>query len=178
MKLCVWNYVTFINFIPSTNYFYLWKLKLIRWKRTVLNFQRIHFQKNLFHVLIFTLVHISAQTLNRKWHLSRCQFHQHSKSNFCYCRSQKRKKILMTWLNSHTFGSYGRKRFVSICWWNWAQIYGVPLSSPTRIVMMTCEVLGISYELIHTNPITGDTKTEKYLKVRPCVLLTFCGYNR
>ena len=45
------------------------------------------------------------------------------------------------------------------------QIYGVPLSAPTRIVMMTCEVLGISYELIPTNPLTGDTRTEEYLKV-------------
>ena len=46
------------------------------------------------------------------------------------------------------------------------QIYGVPLSAPTRIVMMTCEMLGVSYELINTNPLTGDTKTEEYLQVR------------
>jgi hypothetical protein len=48
------------------------------------------------------------------------------------------------------------------------KIYGIPLSAPTRIVMMTCEVLGISYELIHTNPLTGDTRTEEYLKVTFC----------
>ena len=45
------------------------------------------------------------------------------------------------------------------------QIYGVPLSAPTRIVMMTCEILGVHYDLIETNPLTGDTKTEEYLKV-------------
>ena len=47
------------------------------------------------------------------------------------------------------------------------KIYGVPLSAPTRIVMMTCEVLGVKYELIETNPLTGGTRTEKFLKVPP-----------
>jgi hypothetical protein len=52
-------------------------------------------------------------------------------------------------------------------------IYGVPLSAPTRIVMMTCEVLGVRYELINTNPLTGDTRTEEYIKVAFSFFLSF-----
>ena len=49
---------------------------------------------------------------------SRDQFHHHYTKSFCKSRftlilklltSQKRKTILMTWLNVYAFGSYGRK---------------------------------------------------------------------
>ena len=54
-------------------------------------------------------------------------------------------------------------------------IYGVPLSAPTRIVMMTCEVLGVKYELVETNPLKGDTQTKEFLKVfiQSCCYYTF-----
>lgn len=45
------------------------------------------------------------------------------------------------------------------------KIYGVPLSAPCRIVMMTCKVLGVQYELISTNPLLGETRTEEFLQV-------------
>jgi len=35
---------------------------------------------------------------------SRAQFHQRSMYSFYACRSQKRKKILMTWLSLYAFG--------------------------------------------------------------------------
>jgi len=41
--------------------------------------------------------------------VTRCQFHQRSTSRFCASRSQKRKKIRTTWLNSQAFGIYERK---------------------------------------------------------------------
>jgi len=58
---------------------------------------------------------LSKENLQKSWASNvgeddyRCQFHQCSTSSFCTSRFQKRKKILTTWLNSYTFGSYGRK---------------------------------------------------------------------
>jgi glutathione S-transferase len=46
------------------------------------------------------------------------------------------------------------------------KIYGVPLSAPCRIVMMTCKVLGVQYEIISTNPLLGETRTEEFLQAR------------
>ncbi len=46
------------------------------------------------------------------------------------------------------------------------KIYGVPLSPPFWTVVMTCEVLGLNYEVVPTNPLIGETQTEEFLKVR------------
>jgi len=45
------------------------------------------------------------------------------------------------------------------------KIYGVPLSAPCRIIMMTCKVLGVQYQLISTNPLLGETRTEEFVQV-------------
>jgi glutathione S-transferase len=44
-------------------------------------------------------------------------------------------------------------------------IYGMAASAPCRILMMTCEVLGLEYEFKIVNPQTGENKTPEYLKV-------------
>ena len=46
------------------------------------------------------------------------------------------------------------------------KIYGVPLSPPFRTVVMTCEILGLDYEIVPTNPLIGETNTPEFLKVR------------
>ena len=45
------------------------------------------------------------------------------------------------------------------------KVYGVPLSSPFRTVIMTCEVLGLDYEIVPTNPLIGETNSPEFLKV-------------
>jgi len=45
---------------------------------------------------------------HRLW-ATRCQFHQRSTYSFYAHRSQKRKKILTTWLSSYALGNYRRK---------------------------------------------------------------------
>ncbi len=46
-------------------------------------------------------------------------------------------------------------------------IYGMPLSAPCRILVMTCEVLGLEYEFKTCNLMTGENKTPEYLKLNP-----------
>ena len=45
------------------------------------------------------------------------------------------------------------------------QVHGMPLSAPSRIVYMTCEALGLEYEVILCDLMKGDNKTPEYLKV-------------
>ena len=40
------------------------------------------------------------------------------------------------------------------------------VSAPVRMVMMTCEVVGVEYELIVVNLMTGENMKPEYLKVR------------
>jgi len=46
-------------------------------------------------------------------------------------------------------------------------IYGMAGSAPCRILMMTCEVLGLEYEFKVVNLMTGENKTPEYLKLNP-----------
>ncbi len=64
-----------------------------------------------FSLVTVCLCNYLAQKFWRKTCLSnvdeigtRAQFHQRSTYSFYACRSQKRKKILMTWLSSYAFG--------------------------------------------------------------------------
>ena len=50
------------------------------------------------------------------------------------------------------------------------EIYGMPPSPPCRILMMTCEVLGLKYELKRCNIMEGDNQKPEYLKVRFCLI--------
>ena len=45
------------------------------------------------------------------------------------------------------------------------QIHGIGPSPPCRIVYMTCEVLGLGYEMINCDLQKGENKTPEYLKV-------------
>ena len=45
------------------------------------------------------------------------------------------------------------------------QVYGMDLSAPVRIVLMTAEVLGIDYELVKVDLMAGEHKKPEYLKV-------------
>ena len=45
------------------------------------------------------------------------------------------------------------------------KVYGMDLSAPVRMVMMTCEALGIEYELITVNLMEGEHKRPEFLKV-------------
>jgi glutathione S-transferase len=45
-------------------------------------------------------------------------------------------------------------------------IYGMPPSPPCRILMMTCDVIGIEYEMRPCNITKGENRTPEYLKVR------------
>jgi len=65
-------------------------------------------------IMIFEFFELAWDLAFNIW----CQFHQRSTSSFCASRSQKRKKILTTWLNYYAFGSNGRKSCTYICWWN------------------------------------------------------------
>ena len=46
------------------------------------------------------------------------------------------------------------------------KVYGMDVSAPVRMVMMTCEVVGVEYELIVVNLMTGENMKPEYLKVR------------
>jgi glutathione S-transferase len=46
-------------------------------------------------------------------------------------------------------------------------IYGMPPSPPCRILMMTCDVIGLEYEMRPCNITKGENRTPEYLKVRP-----------
>ena len=45
------------------------------------------------------------------------------------------------------------------------EIYGIKVSAPCRILMMTCEALGLDYEFKLVNLAQGDQKKPDYLKV-------------
>ena len=45
------------------------------------------------------------------------------------------------------------------------KVYGINISPPVRVVLMTSEVLGLQYELVPTNPLIGETRTADFLKV-------------
>ena len=44
-------------------------------------------------------------------------------------------------------------------------IYGMAPSAPFRIVTMTCEILGLQYEVKPVNILEGENKKPEYLKV-------------
>ena len=44
-------------------------------------------------------------------------------------------------------------------------IYGLPLSAPCRIIYMTCEALGLEYNMIDCDLFKGENKTPEFLKV-------------
>ena len=46
------------------------------------------------------------------------------------------------------------------------KVYGMDVSAPVRMVMMTCEVLGIEYELVVVNLMEGEHLKPDYIKVR------------
>jgi hypothetical protein len=63
------------------------------------------------------------------------------------------------------------------------EIYGMTLSAPTRTVFMTCDMLGVTYDLKETNLFEGATTTPEYLKVELisscyhwCTYLTIFNY--
>ena len=45
-------------------------------------------------------------------------------------------------------------------------IYGKKRLPPCRMIFMTCEVLGIDYQIIEVDPIEGETKTAEFTKVK------------
>ena len=45
------------------------------------------------------------------------------------------------------------------------KVYGMDISAPVRMVMMTCEALGLEYELITVNLMEGEHKKPEFLKV-------------
>ena len=45
------------------------------------------------------------------------------------------------------------------------KVYGMDMSAPVRFVMMTCEVLGVEYEFIVVNLMTGEHLKPEYLAV-------------
>ena len=47
------------------------------------------------------------------------------------------------------------------------EVYGMGLSSPCRLVHLTCEALGIEYKVVETNIMEGANKTPEYLKMNP-----------
>ena len=51
-------------------------------------------------------------------------------------------------------------------------IYGMKISPRVRLVLMTCEVLGIQYEIKNVNIEDGEHKSKEYLKVS---LMSFNG---
>merc|ERR1711936_345767 len=47
------------------------------------------------------------------------------------------------------------------------KVYGMDMSAPVRFVMMTCEVLGVEYEFIVVNLMTGEHLKPEYLAINP-----------
>ena len=45
------------------------------------------------------------------------------------------------------------------------QVHGIGASAPCRIVYMTCEALGLEYEMVSCDLMKGENKTPEYLKV-------------
>lgn len=45
------------------------------------------------------------------------------------------------------------------------QVHGLGGSAPCRIVYMTCEALGIEYEMVTCDLQKGENRTPEYLKV-------------
>ena len=45
------------------------------------------------------------------------------------------------------------------------KVYGLEVSAPVRVVMMTAEVLGVDYEFIKVDLMAGDNMKPEYLKV-------------
>ena len=45
------------------------------------------------------------------------------------------------------------------------KVYGMDASAPVRVVLMTCEVLGIEYEFVVVNLMEGEHLKPDYLKV-------------
>ena len=45
------------------------------------------------------------------------------------------------------------------------QVHGIGASAPCRIVYMTCEALGLDYEMVSCDLMKGENKTPEYLKV-------------
>jgi len=46
-------------------------------------------------------------------------------------------------------------------------VYGMKASAPVRIVLMTCEVLGVDYEFKEIDLMKGENKTPEYLAINP-----------
>ena len=46
------------------------------------------------------------------------------------------------------------------------KIYGMDVSAPVRMIMMTSEVLGLEYEFFVVNLMEGEHMKPEYLKVR------------
>lgn len=47
------------------------------------------------------------------------------------------------------------------------KLYGIPLSTPFRAVEIFLKLLNISYEVISTNPLKGETRTPEFLAINP-----------
>lgn len=47
------------------------------------------------------------------------------------------------------------------------EVHGMGLSAPCRIVYMTCEVLGLEYNMVECDLMNGGNKTPEYLKMNP-----------
>merc|ERR1711997_624027 len=47
------------------------------------------------------------------------------------------------------------------------KVYGMDASAPVRMVLMTCEVLGIEYEFVVVNLMEGEHLKPDYLKINP-----------
>ena len=45
------------------------------------------------------------------------------------------------------------------------KVYGMDISAPVRMVLMTCEALGIEYEFITVDLMAGEHKKPEFLKV-------------
>ena len=45
------------------------------------------------------------------------------------------------------------------------EIHGMGGSAPCRILYMTCEALGLEYEMVNVDMMKGENKTPEYLKV-------------
>ena len=52
-------------------------------------------------------------------------------------------------------------------------IYGMPPSPPTRILAMTCDVLGLEFEMKPCNIMAGDNRKPEYLKVSIIHIMCF-----
>ena len=55
------------------------------------------------------------------------------------------------------------------------EVHGMALSAPCRLVYMTCEALGIEYNIVPVDLFNDGTKTPEYLKVCMfCFTVSFC----